>query len=206
MSFVNISLAEMASMAPTSGGQYHWVSEFAPPKYQQYLSHLTGWMSTISWQAGTASGPFLVGTLIQSQIQINYPDYTPTNWQGTLFVFAVTLIVWVLNVYCSRAMPMIQNMMLIVHVGGFLAIMIIFWTLAPHNTSKVVFTQFTDGGGWQTMGLSLMVGQISAIYGLICMFLLGLSRMLETDSEQALTQLRICQKRSKTQESPCLAP
>ncbi|KAH8586206.1 amino acid/polyamine transporter I [Bisporella sp. PMI_857] len=168
MSFVNVSLAEMASMAPTSGGQYHWVSEFAPPNLQQYLSHLTGWMSTISWQAGTASGPFLVGTMIQAQIQINYPDYVPTNWQGTLFVFAITLIVWISNVFCSRAMPIFQNLMLIVHVGGFLAIMIVWWALAPRNTADVVFTQFTNGGGWQTMGVSLMVGQISSIYALIC--------------------------------------
>lgn len=37
-----LSLAEMASMCPTSGGQYHWVSEFAPPKYQRFLSYMTG--------------------------------------------------------------------------------------------------------------------------------------------------------------------
>lgn len=37
------SLAEMASMAPTSGGMYHWVSEFAPPQYQRFLSYMTGW-------------------------------------------------------------------------------------------------------------------------------------------------------------------
>ena len=37
-----MSLAEMASMAPISGGQYHWVSEFAPPKYQKFLSYFTG--------------------------------------------------------------------------------------------------------------------------------------------------------------------
>ncbi len=36
------SLAEMASMAPTSGGMYHWVSEYAPPKYQTFLSYMTG--------------------------------------------------------------------------------------------------------------------------------------------------------------------
>jgi choline transport protein len=29
------SMAEMGSMAPTSGGQYHWVSEFAPAAYQK---------------------------------------------------------------------------------------------------------------------------------------------------------------------------
>merc|ERR1712000_457086 len=34
---VNTSMAEMASMAPTSGGQYHWVSEFAPRKYQKFM-------------------------------------------------------------------------------------------------------------------------------------------------------------------------
>jgi hypothetical protein len=52
------SLAEMESMAPTSGGmygcfrdqilglmeigQYHWVSEFSPPKYQKILSYTAG--------------------------------------------------------------------------------------------------------------------------------------------------------------------
>ena len=40
--FVVMSLAEMSSMAPTAGGQYHWVSEFAPEKYQKILSYLSG--------------------------------------------------------------------------------------------------------------------------------------------------------------------
>ena len=39
---VYASLGEMASMAPTSGGQYHWVSEFAPPGGQKFLSFITG--------------------------------------------------------------------------------------------------------------------------------------------------------------------
>lgn len=36
------SMAEMASMSPTSGGQYHWVSEFAPAGSQKFMSYLTG--------------------------------------------------------------------------------------------------------------------------------------------------------------------
>jgi len=40
--FVYLSLAEMASMAPTAGGQYHWVSEFAPQSAQKFLSFLVG--------------------------------------------------------------------------------------------------------------------------------------------------------------------
>lgn len=40
--FVILSISEMASMAPISGGQYHWVSEFAPDSVQKQLSYLTG--------------------------------------------------------------------------------------------------------------------------------------------------------------------
>lgn len=120
--FVVLSLAEMASMAPTSGGQYHWVSEFAPPQYQKVLSYFTGWMSAMSWQAGAASGPFLVGTLIQSLVYVNKEDYESTNWQGTLMVWAITFIVYLGNVYGGSAMPVFQNVMLIVHVFGFMAV------------------------------------------------------------------------------------
>lgn len=28
--------------SPTAGGQYHWVSEFAPPKIQKLLSYIVG--------------------------------------------------------------------------------------------------------------------------------------------------------------------
>lgn len=122
MTLVVLSLAEMASMAPTSGGQYHWVSEFAPPSYQKLLSYFTGWMSVMSWQAGAASGPFLVGTMIQSLIYVNKESYEGTNWQGTMMVWAITFIVYLGNVYGGRAMPVFQNVMLIVHVFGFLAV------------------------------------------------------------------------------------
>lgn len=39
---IYLSMAEMASMAPIAGAQYHWVSEFAPRRYQKILSYVTG--------------------------------------------------------------------------------------------------------------------------------------------------------------------
>ncbi|KAK5943161.1 hypothetical protein PMZ80_004167 [Knufia obscura] len=44
------SMAEMASMAPTSGGQYHWVSEFAPRHLQKLFSYFIGWLSVLGYQ------------------------------------------------------------------------------------------------------------------------------------------------------------
>lgn len=44
---VNLSMAEMASMAPIAGAQYHWVSEFAPESLQRSLSYATGYVKPL---------------------------------------------------------------------------------------------------------------------------------------------------------------
>ncbi len=92
--FISFSMAEMASMAPTSGkpslrtcpnrpiltipcepgGQYHWVSEFAPPNLQKVLSYYIGWFGILGYQIGTTIGAFVAGTMIQGLIVLNDPD------------------------------------------------------------------------------------------------------------------------------------
>ncbi|TKA82758.1 hypothetical protein B0A55_01091 [Friedmanniomyces simplex] len=72
---IYISMAEMASMAPIAGAQYHWVSEFAPDRYQKFLSYMAGWISTIAWQAGNAMGIFLAGSKVQTIILVNNESY-----------------------------------------------------------------------------------------------------------------------------------
>lgn len=163
------SKADFVPRAPISGGQYHWVSEFAPPKYQQFLSYVVGWMSTLSWQAGNASGSFLTGTIIQALLVINHPSYEPQRWQGTLFVFAMVLVLYIVNVWGAQMWPLIQNGLLVLHILAFFAVIITLWVMAPHQSAKAVFTEFTNSGGWSSMGLSLMVGQITAIYSLLGM-------------------------------------
>jgi amino acid transporter len=129
-----------------------------------------GWLSTMAWQAGVGSGAFLAGTVTQQLIQINQPNYDAPAWQGTLFVIGVSCILFIMNVWGTRALPMLQNVLLILNVFGFSAVVIIFWVLARVQPARVVFTQFENFGGWSSMGLSLMVGQISSVFALICAF------------------------------------
>jgi amino acid permease len=63
---VNTSMAEMASMAPTAGGQYHWVPEFAPRKHQKFLSYVIGWLCVLGWQTGAANTRTGQNTVIES--------------------------------------------------------------------------------------------------------------------------------------------
>jgi len=39
---VYASLAEMASILPVAGAEYHWAAMFAPPKWRSVMSYVQG--------------------------------------------------------------------------------------------------------------------------------------------------------------------
>ncbi|KAG6012157.1 hypothetical protein E4U54_007695 [Claviceps lovelessii] len=160
---VYLSMAEMASMAPIAGAQYHWVSEFAPESYQKILSYLTGWTSTLAWQAGNAQGIFLVGTLIQAIITINNIHYEAAYWHGTLLVMAISLIALAANVYGARLLPHWQNIVFVVHIAAYFAVLAPVWVNAPQVESTQVWSDFENSGGWSSMSLAILIGQMPGI-------------------------------------------
>lgn len=178
---VILSMAEMSSMAPIAGAQYHWVSEFAPEHCQQVLSYLTGyvlivfprvlhanillsrWSSTLAWQAGNALGLFLVGTLVQSIISLNNASYSAPNWHGTLLVIAVAITTVLVNIFGSRIIPHTQNAIFALSLLALVAFLVPIWVNAPMAESKDVWAGWKDLGGWGNLGVSVMVGQLPAI-------------------------------------------
>jgi len=104
--------------------------------------------------------------MIQSLIGLRNPDYGFAGWQGTLLVLPVMAFWVVCNIWGSDIMPRIQNAFMVVHIGGFVAVVVVFCVLAPHVDAKTALLTFTNGGGWSTTGLSLMIGQISAVVAL----------------------------------------
>lgn len=75
--------------------------------------------------------------------------------------------VYVFNIWGHDFWPKFQSFLVVLHVLAFVAVVVVLWCLAPHRSTKMVFTEFTNAGGWNSMGLSLMVGQISATYSIL---------------------------------------
>lgn len=164
---VNTCMAEMGSMAPTSGGQYHWISEFAPPQYQKFLSYLIGWLCVLGWQTGAANTAFLAGTQIQGLIALNVPDYGFEAWHGTLLVFAVSAFNVVFNTFLVKKLPVIEAVVLAIHVAGFVAVLAVLWATGTATGSKEVFTTFNDYGGWGDNGLATLSGMVAVVLPLL---------------------------------------
>ncbi|KAH8725675.1 amino acid permease-domain-containing protein [Phaeosphaeriaceae sp. PMI808] len=167
MGFVIVSMAEMASMAPTSGGQYHWVSEFAPKEHQKFLSYIVGWLCVLGWQTGIASIAFLAGGQIQGLIILNNPNYVPERWHGTLLIVAVATFSIIFNTLLARKLPLIEGIVLVLHIFGFFAIFITMWVLGPRSKASDVFGSFQDNAGWGSVGLSCLIGQLGPVFSLL---------------------------------------
>lgn len=128
---------------------------------------MVGWISTLGWQTGLASIAFIVGTVIQGLIVLNNPSYVYERWHGTLLVMAIISFSVIFNTFLAHRLPMVEGIVLIVHLLGFFAILVPLWVLAPRGNAKEVFTTFTNLGGWPTTGTSVMVGMLSSVYALL---------------------------------------
>lgn len=74
----------------------------------------------------------------------------------------------ILSQVLARKLPLIEAIILVIHIFAFFGILVTLWVLAPVNSSpKQVFTQFNDGGGWRSLGGSALIGITSGIYPLI---------------------------------------
>lgn len=96
--FIVLSLAEMSSMVPISGGQYRFVSAFAPPESERLLSYCSGWVCSIGWQARFTLHCYVITNLIQSLIQ---PDMAATRWQTHLLMILIALVMSAFNAFAA---------------------------------------------------------------------------------------------------------
>ena len=118
----------------------------------------------MAWQAGNALGVFLVGTLIQSIISINNPSYMFPHWHATLLVVGAVGIAYAGNVFGSKILPYCQSAVFAIHLMAYFAFIIPIWVNAPRATSRQVWIEFTFSGGWSSLGLAMMIGQLSGMF------------------------------------------
>lgn len=120
------SLAEYASMSPTSASQYRWAAELAPKQHFRILSWVFGWITFWGWQLTTASPAYLGATMIQSLAALNYPGYLEQYqaWHGTLIYWCIIPFGLVVNVGLARWLPKLEGFLLVWHIAGFFAVVI----------------------------------------------------------------------------------
>lgn len=127
----------------------------------------------LGWQAAFASICFLCGTLIQGLLALNYSDpngsyvYGNERWHGTLFTIAIACVGTVVNTFGASILPSLEGLILVIHIFGFIAILVPLWVMGTPTTGQAVWAEFKDSGGWGNLGLSCLVGQLTPIFSFL---------------------------------------
>ena len=126
-----------------------------------------GWFSVIGWQAAMASISFACAQQFEGLIALNVEGYVIKGWHGTLLTIGVVLFAIVWNTLLVRKLPLLEGIVLVFHVFGFFAFLVVLWVMSPKSDPKVVFTDFQDNGNWGSIGLSCLVGLTGPVITLI---------------------------------------
>lgn len=114
----------------------------------------------LAWQTNAAAGSFITGTVIQGLLVLNYPAYVYENWHGTLLMIAMGLFSVFFNTVLARKLPMIEGLVLLIHIGAFFGIVVTLWVLAPRADVGPLQTHLGPRpslclGIWATKSLAL---------------------------------------------------
>ena len=102
--------------------------------------------------------------MIDGLLILNYPDtYAQHPWHVTLLSWMIIAVALFVNTIIAGLLPFLEGFILVLHVVGFIAVMIAMIYLSPHNSAKDVFTTTLNEGNWPTQGLSYCIGFIGNV-------------------------------------------
>src|ERR1700712_2562164 len=89
---VAMSMAELCSSMPTSGGLYYAAAVLAPPGWGPLASWITGWSNWLVQITGAPSVDYGTAAMILAAASIYNPDYVPTDYQTFLLASFLMII------------------------------------------------------------------------------------------------------------------
>ncbi|KAI1815644.1 amino acid permease [Poronia punctata] len=130
---IALSMAELASSMPTSGGLYYAAAVLAGPKYGPLAAWVTGWSNWFVQVTGAPSVNYGAAAMILAAASVVNPDYVPTSYQ----TFLLTVFLMIVHA-CISSMPTLwiahfNSVGTVVNVIALLATIIII----PTTTNQV---------------------------------------------------------------------
>ncbi|OKL56163.1 hypothetical protein UA08_08457 [Talaromyces atroroseus] len=144
---IALSVAELVSAYPTSGGMYFVTKNVFPERYVPLAAWVIGWSNFLGQTAGVASVDYTVAQMVK-------PVILAAVSMGSVGEDGIPTYVPYLGEYnCG------------VNLIASVAISIAILVLTPNKLpASKVFGTITDGSGWNNKGLSFLIGYLSVAW------------------------------------------
>ncbi|PSN74624.1 amino acid transporter [Corynespora cassiicola Philippines] len=169
--FQSASIAELASMQPIAGAQYHWTWTLAPPAHRRCITWFQGWVTWWGWIALLA-GVFNVNAVtLQNSIVAVRPGYADAvrGWHTSVIMLGIIAVAGAVNVWGWRGVPWVETGVGALHVGAWVAFLGVIgglgWERGEVKSSREVFVEGEWGrSGWEDRFISFNVGMLATVW------------------------------------------
>lgn len=184
---IALSMAEIVSAFPTSGGPYFWAALLAPRHYSAFASWVTGWFGLLGQVAGTTGISFALANLISTVATVR-TAYVATP--GRILGIYATILVshGFINTFGVHTLRYFNITSIVLQSLGVMAIVIATLAKAPtHQSASFVFSTFYDGTAATPNDIGWSI-QASPAYVACCGALLSQYTMVGYDASTHLSE------------------
>ncbi|KAK5051421.1 hypothetical protein LTR84_003073 [Exophiala bonariae] len=161
-------MAELGSILPIAGAQYHWTHILAPDNSRKFITWMQGWVTWFAWVSALAGSTSGEAAILQGLIAANFPGYTPERWHLTLIMWALLVSVGLINTYTFWIIPWLELTAGILHVILFIIFVVVLVTLSPRHDADFVFFRESILSGWERSSfVAFNLGMLVPAWGFI---------------------------------------
>ncbi|XP_050273816.1 amino-acid permease BAT1 homolog [Quercus robur] len=173
--FVGLSMSEICSSYPTSGGLYYWSAKLAGPGWAPFASWITGWFNIVGQWAVTTSVDYSLAQVISVIILLSTGGKNGGGYEASKYVVigfhgAILLLHAIINSLPITLLSFFGQLAAAWNLVGVFILMILIPTVATERASaKLVFTHFnTDNGeGINSKVYIFVLGLLMSQYTLV---------------------------------------
>ncbi|KAF9815693.1 hypothetical protein IEO21_04410 [Rhodonia placenta] len=169
---VGMSMAELASAAPTSGGLYFWTHSLSSPRWRNLLAWIVGYANTIGSIASIASIDWGCAVQIMAAASIGSNEsFSATSGQTFAVYTAIVLSHAIICCLGTKVLARLQTLYVVLNVLLCLAVIIALPAATPseyRNSAAYAFGNFDNMNGW-TNGYAFILSFLAPLWT-ICSF------------------------------------
>lgn len=91
-----------------------------------------------------------------------------SQWFPTLISLGALIVAAVFNIYFAKKFPLIEGIMLFIHLASWAGIIVTLWVTSPRAPADEVLFTFANGGQWPNAGIATLIGVLapwSSVFG-----------------------------------------
>ncbi|KAH6962507.1 amino acid/polyamine transporter I [Ilyonectria sp. MPI-CAGE-AT-0026] len=162
---IALSMAELISVYPTAGGQYHFTSILAPDQVSKGLSYICGFITVISWEVIGATVTMVPSAQILALWQFYHPSFQAKSWHSFVIYEAFGLFVVLYNSLVLPRALWTHNLGFTLNMAIFVVVTVLLIVRPSHKAPDAfVWDTFINFTGWSD-GVCFLTSLITSSFG-----------------------------------------